>query len=73
MKPEYEVADRENQYPEVLPGTVVELIRALDRTIERVTINGPVSETGRDNMNWQCARRSVVDELINLAKSKGAM
>lgn len=73
MKPEYEVADRENQYPEVLPGTVVELILALDRTIERVKINGPISEEGRDSMNWQCARRSVVDELINLAKSKGAI
>ena len=73
MKSEYEVASRETQYPEMLPGSVVELILALDRTIERVKINGPVSEAGRDSMNWQCARRSVVDELINLAKSKGAM
>ena len=73
MKPEYEVADRENQYPEVLPGTVVELIRALDRTIPAVEINGPISEQMRDTVNWQCARRSVVNELLYLAKSKGAM
>jgi len=73
MKPEYEVADRENQYPKVLPVNVVELILALDRTIPAVEINGPISEQMRDTVNWQCARRSVVDELLYLAKSKGAI
>ena len=73
MKSDNEVANRETQYPEVLPGTVVELIRSLDRAILPIEINGPISEAARDMVNWQCARRSVVEELIYLAKSKGAM
>lgn len=65
--------NRETRYPELIPGTVGEFIRQLDKAVPEISISEPITELNRDSLNWQLARRSIVDEIVFLAKKQGLL
>ncbi len=49
-----------------IPSSAQDLIKALDREIPRAVIDKPViSQEDMENLRWNAARRSLVDDLVN--------
>ena len=63
--------NRSGGYPERLPATVVQLIEELDRAIPKVVVSGPITAGDVQPLNFAAGQRSVVDNLINLARREG--
>lgn len=66
QSPNEKTTVRSTSYPEVMPHTSAELIRELDRTIPKITLDHAITAEGRDDFNWALARRSVVCDLLRL-------
>lgn len=64
---------REQGYPERLPATVGQLIADLDRSVSRVVISTPVTAGDVQAINFQAGQRSIVDQLVLMAKKEGLL
>jgi hypothetical protein len=64
---------REQGYPERLPATVAQLIADLDRAVPRVVINQPITAGDVQAINFTAGQRSVVDQLVLMARKEGML
>lgn len=64
---------REQGYPERLPASVAQLIADLDRAVPRVVINQPITAGDVQAINFTAGQRSVVDQLVLMARKEGML
>jgi hypothetical protein len=64
---------REQGYPERLPATVAQLIADLDRSVPKVVISSPITQGDVQAINWTAGQRSVVDQLVLMARKEGLL
>jgi len=64
---------REQGYPERLPATVAQLIADLDRSVPKVIINSPITSGDVQAINFTAGQRSIVDQLVLLARKEGLL
>jgi hypothetical protein len=64
---------REQGYPERLPATVAQLIADLDRAMPKVVINQPITAGDVQAINFTAGQRSVVDQLVLMARKEGML
>jgi len=62
---------REQGYPERLPATVAQLIADLDRAVPKVVISSPITQGDVQAINFTAGQRSVVDQLVLMARKEG--
>lgn len=64
---------REQGYPERLPATVAQLIADLDRSVPKVIIASPITSGDVQAINFTAGQRSIVDQLVLLARKEGLL
>lgn len=64
---------REQGYPERLPATVAQLVADLDRSVPKVIINAPITSGDVQAINFTAGQRSIVDQLVLLARKEGIL
>jgi hypothetical protein len=64
---------REQGYPERLPATVAQLIADLDRAVPKVVISSPITQGDVQAINFTAGQRSVVDQLVLMARKEGLL
>jgi hypothetical protein len=64
---------REQGYPERLPATVGQLIADLDRAVPKVEISSPITHGDVQAINFTAGQRSIVDQLVLMARKEGVI